>query len=484
MRKGLSKSRLMSYLQCPKRLWLEVHRPDLAEVSPQSESAFQIGYQVGAIAQRLYDRGHGVHIEYDSGLRKALERTTALLGDPEADPLFEATFEREGILVRLDVLQGRGSDARVVEVKAATSVKPEYVSDCAIQAWVIEASHVRPKAIVLSHINNQFVYADGGRYDGLLTEVDITADVVPVAVQVPEWTADAQLVLQDDEPTVTVGPHCKAPYECPFRSHCWPKVDYPLDDLPGLGKKLVELVACGYGDVRDVPEHLLKGADQLRVLRLTQRGKAELLPGSKAELAALAWPRYYLDFETISFPVPIWAGTRPYQQLPFQWSLHIESRPGQLDHAEFLDVSGAPPMRAAAEALLAAIGPNGPVLMYTGFERQCLKILGDFCPDLKAQLDVLALRLVDLHPIVKRNYYHPDMHGSWSIKAVLPTLAPDMDYEQLEGIQEGMAAQRAYLEAIASGTVLPRRHQLRDQLLAYCQFDTLAMVRVTEMLGK
>ena len=483
MRNGLSKSRLMSYLQCPRRLWLEVHRPDLAEISAKTEAAFQIGHQVGSIAQRLYDRGQGVHIEYDSGLSKALKRTTELLRDPAADPLFEATFEREGILVRLDVLQGRGRDARVVEVKAATSVKPEYVSDCAIQTWVIEASHVKPKAIVLSHINNQFVYAGDGRYDSLLTESDITTEVMPVTVQVPEWTADAQLVLQNEEPEVAVGPHCKAPYECQFRSHCWPKVEYPLDDLPGLGKKLVELVACGYGDIRDVPEQLLNGAEQLRVLRLTQSGQGELLPGAKSELAALAWPRYYLDFETISFAVPIWAGTRPYQQLPFQWSLHIEARPGQLEHAEFLDVSGTPPMRAAAEALLAAIGPVGPVLMYTTFERQCLKTLGDFCPDLRPRLDALALRLVDLHPIVKRNYYHPDMHGSWSIKAVLPALLPDLNYDQLDGIQEGMGAQQAYLEAISAGTAPDRRQQLREQLLAYCKFDTLAMVRIANRLS-
>jgi hypothetical protein len=181
----------------------------------------------------------------------------------------------------------------------------------------------------------------------------------------------------------------------------------------------------------------------------------------------------------VSFAVPIWAGTRPYQQLPFQWSLHIEkSARGQPEHAECLDLSGAAPMRHVAERLVEAVGPTGLVLMYTSFERQCLATLATCCPDLAARLEAISGRLVDLHPIIKRNYCHPDMHGSWSIKAVLPAIAPDMDYALLDEIQDGGAAQRAYLEAIHPATPATRRAGIRERLLRYCAHDTLAMVRL------
>ncbi|MEQ1581449.1 MAG: DUF2779 domain-containing protein [Steroidobacteraceae bacterium] len=367
-------------------------------------------------------------------------------------------------------------------MKSSTSVKDEHLIDCAIQTWVTEANGIRPQSVALAHIDNQFVYQGDGNYAGLLAEEDITTQIAPHIENVPLWKASADQVLKGGEPSVPVGTHCRSPYVCPFIGHCWPQTEYPLDGLPGIGRRLNDLVAAGYKDVRDVPSHLLKGRDQLRVLRAVRSGKSELLPGAKSELAALGWPRYYLDFETIGFAIPIWAGTRPYQSLPFQWSLHVESSPGQLEHAEFLDVSGAAPMRQCAEALIKAAGSQGPILTYTMFERQCIRTLQSFCPDLAEPLEALSRRLVDLHPIVKKHYYHPAMQGSWSIKAVLPTLVPDMQYGQLEGIQEGMGAQQAFVEAIDQATSTDRRTQLRDQLLAYCGFDTLAMVRVSQQL--
>jgi hypothetical protein len=196
----------------------------------------------------------------------------------------------------------------------------------------------------------------------------------------------------------------------------------------------------------------------------------------------LPYPSYYLDFETIGFAIPRWAGTRPYQQVPFQWSLHIEGRDGSLSHKEFLDLTGDFPARAAAEALLAAAGRTGPVFMYTGFERTCINNLADLCPDLRKELMALADRLVDLHPIVKDNYYHPDMQGSWSIKAVLPTIAPELDYSKLGEIQEGTAAQQAYVEAISPDTQIATREAIQNSLLDYCKHDTLAMVAVARHL--
>jgi hypothetical protein len=198
----------------------------------------------------------------------------------------------------------------------------------------------------------------------------------------------------------------------------------------------------------------------------------------------LPFPRFYLDFETIGPPVPFWPGTRPYQALPIQYSCHVERAPDVMEHAEFLDLSGEPPMQALAESLIRTLELDGPVLMYTSYERTVIEGLAAMFPELAASLRGIVARLVDLAPVTRTNYYHPDMLGSWSIKAVLPTIAPDMDYASLEGIQEGTQASAAYLEAINPETPLARKEALRAELLKYCRHDTEAMVRLVRFFAE
>jgi hypothetical protein len=241
----------------------------------------------------------------------------------------------------------------------------------------------------------------------------------------------------------------------------------------------------GCCDICDVPSSEIGRETQLRIHRVTMEGVPELLPGAKAFVDSLAYPRFYLDFETVGPAIPVWPGTRPYQVLPFQWSCHIERALGVMEHAEFLDLSGEPPMRALAERLIADLEARGPVLMYTPYERTVIEGLAAMFPNLAgALLHAIIARLVDLHPVTQANYYHPDMLGSWSIKAVLPTIAPDMDYARLDGIQEGTAASAAYLEAINPSTGDERREQIRAELLKYCKHDTQAMVRLVAFFGK
>ena len=201
-------------------------------------------------------------------------------------------------------------------------------------------------------------------------------------------------------------------------------------------------------------------------------------------MRALAYPRYYLDFETIGPAIPIWPDTRPYQVLPFQYSCHVEEAPGEIRHVEFLDMSGEPPMRALAEKMIADLGDSGPVLMYTAYEKGVINGLAERFPDLANDLQAIVDRLVDLYPVTKASYYHPAMLGSWSIKAVLPAIDPTMDYEKLEGVQEGMEASNAYLEAIKPGTDPDEAERICRELLEYCKFDTLAMVRLAEFFAQ
>lgn len=485
----LSKSRIMSSLQCPKRVYLEVNRPELAKYSSATQAAFALGHAVGAIAARLYGAGSGTLVDYSGGsFAPAISLTSELMSSLLRGPIFEATLQHDGVLVREDVLLPVEVDDKVswdiIEVKASTRLKPVHVHDCAIQAWVHLGKGHPLNRIALAHVDNTFVYPGDGRYDGLLIEEDITEQVLELQPSVPIWVERAREAASGPMPDVPVGAHCTTPYECPFMGFCWPtESEYPIRGLGGGAKKLAEWVTAGYRDIRDVPASEIASEQQLRIRRITAQGKPELLPGAAEWINELPFPRYYLDFETVGPAIPIWPGTRPYQVLPFQWSLHIERADGVLDHAEFLDLSGAPPMQPLAEALIDAAGSAGPVLMYTDYERRVIRGLVDMYPDLADALAAIEQRLVDLHPVTKANYYHPAMLGSWSIKSVLPTIAPDMDYAGLRGIQEGTEASEAYLEAIAPETSAERREALRGQLLTYCRHDTQAMVRLVRFFG-
>jgi hypothetical protein len=216
---------------------------------------------------------------------------------------------------------------------------------------------------------------------------------------------------------------------------------------------------------------------------VTTLGKPEVLDGARETLEALPYPRYYLDFETVGPAVPFWVGTRPYRAVPVQWSCHIEEQDGRLSHKEFLDLSGEPPMRALAEQMIASLGASGPVLMYTSYEKTVINGLIELFPDLGEPLQKIINRLYDLYPVVKENYYHPNMLGSWSIKAVLPCIAPHMNYAELEGISEGMGASDGFIEAINPETTPERKAELEEQLLRYCKFDTEAMAEIVRFFS-
>ena len=479
----LSKSRLMSARQCLKRLYLEVHRKELVVHSPATEAAFNIGHAVGDIAQQIYGNENAVVIPYAGDMTHALRKTARLVGEGPQYPIFEATFQHGGVLVRVDALLPEGDAWRIVEVKASTSVKDEHEFDCAAQRWVFEGLGHELTGISLAHVDNSFVYLGDGDFDGLLTEADQTESTDHILPLVPEWIVGAREAVSGDEPDIGVGAQCFKPYECPFVSHCWPsEPEYPVQGLSGSKAKLGELIAEGFEDIRDVPVDRLNEKQQW-MQNVTRSGKPELLPGAAKFVQSLEFPRYYLDFETIAPAIPIWAGTRPYEKLPIQWSCHYEPEPGTMEHAEFLDLSGYPPMRMLAESLIRVLGSTGPVLMYTNYEKTVISgLIGRF-PDLQAPLQAIVERLVDLHPPAQQFYYHPAMAGSWSLKAVLPTVAPDMKYSELKGIQQGTAASEGYLEAIQQDTSPDRKVELEAQLLTYCKFDTEGLVRLVQFLG-
>ena len=479
----LSKSKIMAGRQCEKHLWLEVYRSHLIEYGSDVEQRFAVGDNVNDVARAQYP--DGVLVSYDHGANAAVEHTRRLLAEQPGRPIFEATFKAQDVLVRVDILNPCHEGFELIEVKSSTSVKDHHREESAVQTWVLECTGIPVKTIYLCHIDNQFVYPGNGDYRGLFHYEDITKEVRELSRAVPQWVERYREMLNDDEPEIETGPQCEDPYSCPFIDYCrGEETEYPLRHMPRISRQLTEaLTSEGIEDIRDIPEGRLSSATQKWVRRVTITGEPELTPEA-AEVGQYGYPRYYLDFETIHFAVPIWKGTSPYKALPFQWSCHIEFASGEFQHEEYLDTSGNSPMRTCAESLIEVIGKEGPIFAYGSYEKTVLNALIAHYPDLAEDLHKLTERLVDLLSIVRRTYYHPDMLGSWSIKSVLPTIVPHLDYGSLGDVQDGSAAGTAYLQIINPETDAAERERLTHELLAYCEHDTLAMVELVKYLSK
>jgi len=478
----LSKSRFMAGMQCPKRLYLTVHPPEMPEEEDGGESLPILnGNAVGDMACKLYP---GVMVEYDQGLSAAIRETSRLVADEQVQRIHEATFSFDNVLVRVDLLERTDAGWILSEVKAATSVKVHYLNDAAIQAWVLQGCGLKLASVHLMHVNNQFIYQGDGVYDRLLHAADIS-DIVLSRIETIGEQKDAFLeMLAGDVPDIKMGKQCNSPYACEFCSYCDPGdgPEYPLNVLPRLQTPQRDALQTeGYNDVRDIPDGVLQNSNHQRVWRVTTSGEEEVDIAEAAKLNSWGWPRYYLDFETIGLAVPRWKGVRPYVQVPFQWSCHIHHEDGRMEHVEFIEVTGDDPRRACAEGLVKHIGKDGILIAYNaGFEKRVIRELAAMYPDLSDALLDINERFVDLLPITRKAYYHPSQKGSWSIKAVLPALVPELNYADLDGVQNGGDAQLAWMQAASSES--GQGQAIADHLLAYCKLDTLAMVKIVDAL--
>ncbi len=481
---GLSKSKIMAHRQCPKRLWLQTYRPDLVTESPLARMAMYNGNRIGDAARTVYPGGILIDA---TDMRSALHQTRAALAEQPQRPLFEATFEYEGVLIRADVLVPGTGGADLIEVKGSSAVKDYHIEDAAIQTWVIRASGMSLRSVHVAHADKTFRYAGGGEYAGLLKPQEVTQDVNALAPQIPAWVSAARATLNGPEPGITCGSHCKEPYDCPFLKHCAAgeadPAEFPIDELyRAQPKHKATLRTAGYSDIRQIPLHLLKSEKHVRIREAAITRQAYLDDMAGAQLRAAAYPRHYFDFETISVGCPVWPGTGPHLVIPFQWSCHIERAPGLLEHREFLATGDTDPRRDCAESLIAAVGKEGPIYAYHAqFEKLRLRELAEQLPDLADTLIRIANRLNCLEKMTLASYYHPDMHGSWSLKRVLPTVAPHLDYANL-AVSDGILAQEAFLEMMDPQTGADRRSELRRQLLEYCGRDTEALVHLARFL--
>ncbi|MGV3574637.1 MAG: DUF2779 domain-containing protein [Devosia sp.] len=479
---GLSKSKIAAFEQCSKRLWLQVHRPELAEYDEAAFAGFATGHDIGAIACALLP--DGVMVEAEPDLKSAVEATRRLMEAGHRGPIFEATFSHDGILVRIDILERDGADGwRVREVKSSTSAKAHHHGDLATQVWVMRMAGVKVSAAAIRHIDNGFVLAAVGQFDGLFADEELLDDIADTVAGRGDTVRAARVALVGPEPVAAPGQQCSSPYACEFASHCHGNLpagpEWPVDLLPHRGG--VKWHKLGIDDLMTIDATALMGREA-NVIRATQSGLPfhDVVEARRA-IDSWAYPRAWIDFETIGFAAPRWVGTRPYEQVPFQFSLHVEQADGTISHGDFLHLDGGDPRQACAEALVAQIPPGATLVAYNAsFEKRVLQSLAEAVPKHAAALLAMAANIVDLLPVTRQTWYHRDQRGSWSIKAVLPTLAP-LDYSSLE-VKDGSKAQQAYLEAVDPLTGPDRRTAIDLALRAYCERDTWAMIAIARAL--
>lgn len=485
---GLSKSKITAFEQCPRKLWLGRHRPDLAIADDGAEARFATGHEVGELACSLLPTG--VMVEAEPDLAAAVARTRELIDGGWSEPIFEATFQHDGVLVRVDVLSPGSDGWAIAEVKSSAGVKDYHLGDLATQVWVVTQAGTPVTSACIRHVDSAFRLEREGDYEGLFCDaerLDVLADRVADRSRI---VAEARAVLAGGEPDIGTGDHCSRPFVCEFSSYCTrndpPGPEWPISLLPRTGRAVAaDWAQEGLFDLRDLPSGVLDSAVHERVRQATATGEVyHDRQGAIEATRGWAWPRAYLDFETIGPAVPRWIGAKPFQQIPFQFSCHIESEAGELAHSGFLSIDGGDPRRGCAEALVALLSGDrcGSIIAYNAsFERRCVRDLAEAFSDLAEALLEIEAKIVDLLPVMRSAYYHRDQRGSWSIKAVLPTVAPELAYDDLD-VKDGGAAQQAWFEAARPETSEARREELRAGLESYCERDTEAMVVLLKRL--
>jgi predicted RecB family nuclease len=486
--KLLSKSRFVAGCQCPKRLWFQVYQPELAEeTDAASEAIMEQGNEVGVLARQLFPGG--VEVRGDNGLDTAIRTTRELIANPEIPALFEAAFEHDGVLVRVDVLHRRADGRwRLIEVKSTTAVKEQHLDDLGIQYRVVSRSGLDIGSCCLAHVNRNYIF-QGGMVDPwrFFRIRNVTRQVARLQPKLTFQLRAAFTVLSMPKaPDVAPGRHCTNPVTCEFYDRCNPPL--PNDHIGFLPRihanAAEELVDMGVESIHDVPDDFELTEIQRRAATCVQTAEPWFSPELGEALSGLTYPLYFADFETQNRAIPSFAGMRPYDHLPFQWSIQTQREPGaEPEHNEFLATDANDPRREFISSLCHALGESGSIVVYSSFEAVRLSEIAACLPEFAEQINKIQARLFDLLPIVRKHVYHPRFAGSYSIKLVLPALVPGMIYDGM-AVADGQAAGLAWESLVRGNLDQSERDRIRKALLDYCGQDTLAMVRLLEVLKR
>ena len=481
---NLSKSKYCNGVQCNKILWMDKYKSEEREEIDNS-SVLENGTNVGELAKNLF--GNHVDIDFNKGLNSMLE-DTALVLKKDKVVVTEASFVFENNFCSVDILVKNGNNYEMYEVKSSTHVSDIYLDDISYQYYVLKNLGLNVTKASIVHINNNYVRDGELELDKLFKIVDLTDIVISKQEEVKNKIAEINKFMENkNEPTMDIGQHCFTPYECPYFGYCsrhLPKKN--VFDIKGLHlDKKVDYYKQGiisYEDLMksDLPDNYKEVVD----FELNNKEDLINLKKIRSFLNTLSYPIYYLDFETFQEAVPSLDGQKPYMQLPFQYSLHIEDKDGKLTHKEFL-ADKDDPRRSLALRLVSDIPTDSCVLAYNmSFEKRIIKYLAGLYPDLSEHLMNIYDNIKDLMvPFQKKDYYTKDMHGSYSIKYVLPALFPNdesLDYHNLDMVHNGSEASDSYLRLqTLEGE---EKDILKENMLKYCELDTYAMVKIMEKL--
>ena len=443
----ISKSSFIRGMQCHKSLWLHLNDPeDRDETSESQQQIFETGYMVGFLAQQLFPGGVDASRDEHEKVQEAVAYTAALIDNGQS-VIYEAAFSDGETLCYMDILVKESDGWAAYEVKASTQVKEYQINDVAFQYYVITRAGLPLKRVSLVHINNQYVRHGELDLQQLFTIELMITRILPMQKDIPGKLLLLQEMLKAGVmPDVTMGSQCNKPFPCDFLEFCRQSC----------------VVEEGEGEARKAN----RDQDALDDF-----------------LDDLAYPLYYMDFETIQFAVPRYDESRPYQQIPFQYSLHVQqTKDGPVEHYEFLGTPPADPRPEFIQSLLARIGEIGSIIVWNqAFENTRLREIARDFPEYAAGIDCLLARVADLMvPFRRKHLYTPDMNDSYSLKAVLPALVTDLSYLDLE-IQEGGTASLIY-ESLYQNNDPEQVMLKRANLLAYCKMDTLSLVRILGML--
>ena len=483
----ISKSKFINGLQCSKLLWTAYNDKELIpEFDASTQAIFDQGHSVGSLAKQMFPDG----VEVGDGVRN-LDETIRLTKEAIKlrKPMFESSFSANGGYCRTDILRPAPKDSwDLIEVKSTTSAKDVHLDDLAFQYWVLVKAGLKIRKCYLMHINSDFVRK--GKIDPkkFFTLEDLTAQVVDPAGLVQDKLDDMlKVIRQRKSPDIKIGPHCNDPYSCPLIGHCWKFLpSHSVFDLYRGGQKGFELLEQGVTSLGDIPVEFKLTNKQGLQKQLARSGKPYINKKAIAKfLDQLEYPINYLDFETFNPAVPLFDGLRPYQQVPFQFSLHIVRKAGaKAEHIEFLAEGRQDPRLAFMLKLRESVTSSGSIVAFNasfelGRMQECCEAMPKFAPWLKS----IEGRIVDLlGPFRSFDYYHPDQHGSASMKAVLPALT-GKGYDDL-GIQEGGTASNEFLRVTFGDVDEKEQRKVRQQLLEYCGRDTEGMIWIVEELGR
>ena len=484
---GLSKSTFMMGRQCSKLLWFRYNAKDQIPASDESTQAiFDQGTEVGELAQQLFPDGVGINTgpgEFDAAIRLTQETLK------HRRPIYEATFSFGGGYARVDILVPVAGNAwDLVEVKSTTSLKDEvHLPDIAFQAFVLTGAGIKLRKCFLAHINSEFVRHGPINPKKYFVLEEVTRPVSILSRDIEDQINAMQRVIgAKSHPDIQIGPQCDNPYTCPLHDRCWSFLpEASVFTLYRGGQKAFDLLKRGIQKLADIPADVALTDNQAIQRAVLLAGQPHIdRPAIAAFLGQLEYPINYLDFETIGTAIPLFDGVSPYQQVPFQYSLHIvRSANAKVEHESFLAEGTADPRPAFMRHLQDALPGTGSVVAYNaGFETSRLKECCDLMPEYKPWLRKLMPRVVDLLlPFRGFRYHHPDQNGSNSMKAVLPALT-GQGYEHLT-IQEGNAASREFLRVTFGEVPAAERRRVRKALEEYCALDTLGMVQIVSHLN-